>query len=309
MRFVAPAIVQLRRAQLTLILATLGPTVLMIAGSIVLLALGKGSVSIVMGVLLLALCATAVTGFVLASVFMRKGANLARVQNDFLSSVSHELRTPLTSIGLFISALRTGNLQDENEAEKCFNLLDRELERLDGLIKRLMDLSRIESGARVYARDRVGVADVVERALAGYEAASLTDPTPVQLELAENLEVLGDRDSLVLVLVNLLVNAWKHAPAADRKISLRSAALGKRVAVSVIDNGPGIPKDEQKRVFEQFERGKDALVRRTEGAGLGLAIARAIVRAHDGKLSILTPDEGGCELRIELKPAPLKPNA
>ena len=101
-RFRAPAIVHLQRAQMTLMLATLVPTVLMLALGIVMLAVGSGSVNLVSGLLLLAFCTTSLTGYILGSIFVSRGASLAKVQNDFLSSVSHELRTPLTSIRLFI---------------------------------------------------------------------------------------------------------------------------------------------------------------------------------------------------------------
>ncbi|MEM9493409.1 MAG: histidine kinase dimerization/phospho-acceptor domain-containing protein, partial [Myxococcota bacterium] len=146
MRFHAPAIVQLRRAQLILMLAALVPTVLITALGIVLLAVGTSSVGITIGLLVVAFCTTSLTGYVLGSIFVSRGASIARVQNDFLSAVSHELRTPLTSIRLFMETLRDGRATDPADQRQCLLLLEQEVGRLEGLVERLIELSRMETG-------------------------------------------------------------------------------------------------------------------------------------------------------------------
>src|SRR5262249_28061356 len=105
-----PANIQLRRAQLVLVLATLVPTILMTGVGVLLLLVGQRSV--IAGVLVLTFCTSLITGYILVSIFVGKGASLARVQNDFVSSVSHELRTPVTSIRLLIESLADGRLAD-----------------------------------------------------------------------------------------------------------------------------------------------------------------------------------------------------
>src|SRR5215468_2877528 len=134
MRF-PPANLQLRRAQLILMLATLLPTVAMTGVGIVLLVLGSGSVTVLSGVLVLTFCTSGITGYILVSIFVGKGATLARVQNDFVSSVSHELRTPMTSIRLLIESLRNGHLADEDRTQ-VLSLLGRETVRLEELVGR-----------------------------------------------------------------------------------------------------------------------------------------------------------------------------
>ena len=103
---------QLRRAQLVLMLVALVPTVAMTAVGIVLLVLERSTTALVAGVLVLTFCTSGITGYILSSIFVGKGASLVRVQNDFVSSVSHELRTPITSIRLLIESLQAGRLEN-----------------------------------------------------------------------------------------------------------------------------------------------------------------------------------------------------
>src|SRR5262245_18129815 len=138
-------------------LAALLPTVAMTAVGIVLLAADPGSTrSIVAGVLVLTFCTSGITGYILGSIFLGKGASLVRVQNDFVSAVSHELRTPVTSIRLLLESLRDNRLND-SDREQVLTLLARETTRLEQLVGRVLELSRLESGAHVYPRDRVDV--------------------------------------------------------------------------------------------------------------------------------------------------------
>lgn len=302
MKFRAPANVLLRRAQLTLMLATLIPTVLMISLAIVMLAVGSGDANVVTGVLFLSFCTTSLTGYILASIFVSRGASLARVQNDFVSSVSHELRTPLTSIRMFIETLRDERLTDPEEREKCLGLLQREVERLDGLVQRVIELSKIESGRHGFEREPVRIAEALTDALAAFDAATLQDPFVIAVDVDESLVVTGDRETLALAVTNVLLNAHKYTKGADRHIALSAKPSGKtNIEIVVQDNGPGIPRSEQRLIFEQFERGQGAIDARATGSGLGLAIVRAVVQAHKGKIEVQSKEGEGSQFRIRLK--------
>ncbi|HWN66583.1 MAG TPA: HAMP domain-containing sensor histidine kinase [Haliangium sp.] len=303
MRFRAPANVQLRWAQLILMLATLVPTVLMTALAIVLLAIGSDSVGVlVTGILVLAFCATSITGYILGTIFVQRGASMARIQSDFLSSVSHELRTPLTSIRMFIETLRDDRLTDPEDKHQCLTLLQREVHRLDGLVERLIELSRMETGKHHFERKPVRLDDVVHDALAAFDAGTLASRVAVEVGQDPNLSVIGDRATLGQALVNLLNNAWKYTPADDKRIRLSVRAHGLRhIEISVEDNGIGIPRDEQRHIFDKFERGKLAIEHRTSGVGLGLATVRAIVRAHKGRIEVRSQPGSGAEFRIHLR--------
>jgi two-component system phosphate regulon sensor histidine kinase PhoR len=282
-------------------LATLIPTILMTAIGIVLLATGTHTGAVVAGVLVVAFCTTSLTGYILGSIFVSRGASVARFQNDFLSSVSHELRTPLTSISLFIETLRDDRLTDPDEKQKCLQLLDQEVQRLRGLVERLISLSRMEAGRHTFERGTVRVDEAIAEAVRAFEAATLTEHVPIDLDVDEGLLVIGDRSALSQALANLLINAWKYTPPKHKKISLSAKASSRDVEITILDNGPGIPRDEQRRIFDQFERGNDAIDSNRPGAGLGLAIVKAIVRAHRGRVDVRSRPGHGAEFRIRLR--------
>lgn len=285
-----------------LMLVTLVPTVLITALGIVLLAAGTGAVGIVIGILVLVFCTTSVTGYILGSIFVSRGASIARIQNDFLSAVSHELRTPLTSIRMFMETLRDDRLTDPADKEQCFLLLEQEVGRLQGLVERLIELSRIEAGKHNFERKPVFIDDMIADALSAFDAATLSDPTTIEVTVEPGLVVLGDHAALSRVIVNLLINAWKYTARDDRKIALRAESLGdKRLELVVTDNGVGIPEDEQDQIFDKFERGQDAIDGRKSGVGLGLATVRAIIRAHKGRIELHSDGGEGAEFRIVLR--------
>lgn len=297
----APANVQLRRAHLVLMLAGLVPTVAMTAVGIMLLALGSGNLGIAAGVLVLAFCTSAVTGYILGSVFLSRGASVARFQNDYLSAVSHELNTPITSMRMFIETLQNGEQLDAAETKKCLNLLDQEMQRLNGLVARLFELSRMETGRHRFARERVVVQELISDSLIAFDASTMTQPIEVTVDVSPNLEIEGDREALSQALVNLLINAWKYT--GDRKeITIRGRREGKWITLSVLDNGEGIPAREHRSIFGQFERGKAAMDSSAQGAGLGLAIVRAIIRGNRGKVDVHSYPGQGSEFQMRLRP-------
>ncbi|MDX2020272.1 MAG: ATP-binding protein [Deltaproteobacteria bacterium] len=299
MRFRSPANILLRRAQLVLILAAVVPTILMTATGIILLVVGQGSVAIVAGSLVLAFCTSSLTGFLLGSMFVRRGASLARVQTDFLSSVSHEFRTPITSIRMFIETLRDGRVTDPVEQQRCLRIVGQEMERLDGLVGKLLELSRIEAGRQPFERRPVKVRPLIDEALTGLAAVRMGREVNLEVEVDETLEVLGDKAALGQVFVNLLVNAWKYTPAENKCITIRVYAQKKHVVFDIEDNGDGIPPDERKFIFDTFERGRSAIESGTQGSGLGLAIVRAITRAHGGDVQLIGGTAGAC-FRVRL---------
>ncbi len=281
-------------------LATLVPTVLMTALGIVLLAMGSRSLTIVVGVLVVAFCASSVTGYILGSIFVSRGASVARVQHDYLSSVSHELRTPLTSMRLFVETLQDGAPLDEEQKRKCLDLLHRETRRLEGLVTGLIELTRLETGRREFVREPVAIKAVIVDALSAFDAATISSPVQIEIDCEENLWVLGDQAALAQAVTNLLTNAWKYTPPEDKQITLQCRKSGdKHVELAVTDNGIGIARNEQGRIFNEFERGSAAQTS-TTGSGLGLAIVRAMVRAHKGKVEVNSKPDAGAEFRIRL---------
>ena len=192
----APTTVVLYRARLIFTLTALIPTVLITALGIIFLAAGGSkSVAVVGGILVLAFCATALGGLRRSGRSSSPAApSLAAVQNEFLSSVSHELRTPLTSIRMFIDTLREDRVTDSAETAALPGDHHQELDRLDGLVGKLIELSKIESRRDAFERRPVAVADIVDDALATFEDDAISAPTSrVDVQLEHGLVVRGDR--------------------------------------------------------------------------------------------------------------------
>jgi two-component system phosphate regulon sensor histidine kinase PhoR len=288
---------QLRRAQLVLMLAALLPTIAMTSIGIILLIIGQSTTTLISGVLVLTFCTSGITGYILGSIFVGRGASLVRVQNDFVSSVSHELRTPLTSIRLLLDSLNDGRLED-TDRKKVISLLGRETDRLDKLVTRVIELSRLQSNY-VFARERVEIESLVEESIAAFDAVTLSKPTKIHREVEPGLVVLGDRETLVRAIVNLLTNAWKYT-GEDKQITIAAHASARWIEIGVRDNGIGIDPAELRAIFEQFARGRAAHESGAPGSGLGLAFVRAIVRGHGGKVD-LTSKPGQTEVTIKLK--------
>jgi two-component system, OmpR family, phosphate regulon sensor histidine kinase PhoR len=303
-----PANIQLRRAQLILMLVVLVPTIMMTAVGILMLVLAHESMpTLIFGVLILTLCTSGITGYILGSIFLGKGASLVRVQNDFVSAISHELRTPVTSIRLLLESLQTGRLDDVDK-QRVLELLARETTRLEQLVTRVLELSRLESG-HVFARDRVDVGELVDEAIASFQASTLDKPTPVTKKLVPGLALVGDRPILVRALLNLLMNAWKYT-GDDKKISVEAQGVGRSVEITVRDNGPGIDPDEQREIYEQFRRGRAAHETGAAGVGLGLAFVRTIVRGQSGKLTLESrPGHTAFKIRLPRAKDPTAENA
>ena len=274
-----------RRIVLLLVSLVVVPTSLLLALGVVLLFMGEAGVNVLMGILVLALSGAAVTGVVLVWVFVRREANLSRLQSDFVSKVSHELRTPLTSIRLFAEtlALRRG---DPSAQEKCIEGLSRESTRLQELIDRLLDWGRMESGGREFVLRDTDLRSIVVAALEAFEPER--ERRHVELSAAlppESLLVHADRGAMTDALLNLLTNAYKYGgdpPTIQVGFELR----GKDARVSVRDNGRGIPTNEHKRIFQKFYRLDDRLSREREGSELGLAIVKHVMKVHDGRVEL-----------------------
>jgi two-component system phosphate regulon sensor histidine kinase PhoR len=300
-RLRSPAAYFLRRAQLIFMITALVPTVLMtLVGVLLVVTGGSKSVAIVSGILVLAFCATSLAGYVLGTIFVTRGAGLAAIQNEFLSSVSHELRTPLTSIRLFIDTLREERISDPEERQRCLGVVHQELTRLDALVGKLIALSKIESRRAAFDRRPVALGEVIDEALVAFKAISVGSGVDLHVKVAPDLMVHGDRSALGQAVANLLANSWKYTDAETRRIDVTTGADSRHVWITVTDNGIGIPTNEQNIIFEKFERGSAAVDRGTTGSGLGLAIVQAIVKAHRGKIEVRSQLNRGAQFRIVL---------
>ena len=292
-----------RRIVQLLVYLVIIPTVLMLALGIILMFL-ESRINLLFGILLVSFVAVVVTGVVLVLVFVRREANLSELQADFVSKVSHELRTPLTAIRLFAETIdRPGT--DEATRKKCTTLMVAESERLSRLIERLLDWGRMQAGRKIYELRLEKVQDIIDDAVKAYAPRTgLVADAELAVDVADELpNVVVDRAAVVDALVNLLGNAHKYG-GTPPIVQLRAHLDEKgQVAISVKDNGEGIPAPEHRRIFEKFYRVDDRLSRSKEGSGLGLAIVKHVARAHRTHTSTNSAPGKGSVFTLVLPPA------
>jgi two-component system phosphate regulon sensor histidine kinase PhoR len=292
-----------RRIVQLLVYLVIIPTVLLLLVGIFLLFTGEAKLNVVFGILTVSFVALSATGIILVLVFLRREANLSELQADFVSKVSHELRTPLTAIRLFAETIERAK-EDEATVAKCLTLLTTETERLTRRIERLLDWGRMEAGRKLYDLREERVEDIVEEAVQAFPAARLEAGVLLETEVEPSLPtVYADRHAMVDAIVNLLTNAHKYGGSPPHIRLAAHRGNNDHVAITVTDNGAGIPRTELRRIFEKFYRIDDRLSRRAEGSGLGLAIVKHVVRAHRARVSVDSTSGQGSTFTILLPPA------
>ncbi|RCW49321.1 ATP-binding protein [Halanaerobium sp. ST460_2HS_T2] len=205
------------------------------------------------------------------------------MKSEFVSTVSHEFRTPLTSMNMGLNMVINEDTGELNEEQK--ELLEaayEDVERLTELVNDLLDLSKIESGKIEMEFDKVDVNDIIEKTLNPFHKQAEEKEIELKFKQSEdNIFAYADPSKISWVISNLVGNALRYAD--EGKIEVDAEIKGRRVLVSVADNGPGIPKEYQSKIFEKFVRaGSDK--EEKSGTGLGLAIAKEIITAHNGRI-------------------------
>ena len=210
---------------------------------------------------------------------------LDRMKDDFISTVSHELRTPLTSIRAFSEMLFEDPRIDLEERKRFLGIIVHETERLTRLINQILDLAKLESGRAEWTSGDVNLVDVVRESCESLsqlyrdKGVALTVALPDQGPIVQ-----ADRDRLMQVMINLLSNAVKFVAPETGRVRVDAEVEHAGVRVTVADNGPGIPPEDQEAIFEKFRQGGSVLTDKPVGTGLGLPISRQIVEYFGGRL-------------------------
>jgi two-component system sensor histidine kinase GlrK len=229
-------------------------------------------------------------------------SRLLEVEQDkkkFLQHISHELKTPLTAIreGSELMREQVAGQLNEQQREIVGILHDNSLQ-LQKLIEDLLNFSIMRSRSAGLVRKEVELGGLIEEVLADHKIAMMSRQLVPKTRL-QTVRLLGDREKLRVMVDNLISNAIKYSPDGS-ELAVSLIADRKYAIIKVTDAGPGIPEEEQERVFEAFYQGAPANKGAVRGTGLGLSIAREYAQAHGGNITVLKSDSKGASLRVVL---------
>ncbi len=229
-----------------------------------------------------------------------------RISSEFFAQVAHELGTPLTSLAVNLELLAAADgPRLTSEGRSLVEVMDHETRRLERLVRDMRVAAQVKSGRFSISPERVRISSVVAAAVAATRPLALAKSIDVELRIEELPLSAGDPDRIGQAVDNLLSNAIKYTPDGGR-VSVSVRRLGDACQIEVSDTGNGIPEQERKRIFRRFERGAAELPGQVFGMGLGLAIAKAIIEAHGGRISLRSEVGSGSTFALEL---PLEPIA
>ena len=234
---------------------------------------------------------------------LRRVEATERARRDLVASVSHDLRTPITSLRLLAEAIDDDIVDADTRAEYV-RRIGTHVRTLGALIEDLFELSRLEAGDVRWAMEPLPLDALVTETVDALRPQADAGGVAMRTELAPAVPAARvNPEQLQRVLFNLIHNAIRHTPQ-DGSVTVRTRALGLSVEVEVADSGAGIPEHERARVFEPFFQGGGVDERGAGGAGLGLAISRAIVEAHGGRLWLADGAGPGTRVRFSVPAAP-----
>jgi two-component system, OmpR family, phosphate regulon sensor histidine kinase PhoR len=222
-----------------------------------------------------------------------------RIRRDFVANVSHELRTPLTAIRGYVEALSEGDIGTA-ERQRFLDIVARHTLRMERLVKDLLRLARLDAGQETLDVATVDVRGLVHSVVGDLASILEERRQHVGVTIAADAATLqGDTAKLNDVLRNLITNAASYAPE-ESTIAVDASRAGARVAITVSDEGPGIPGEDLSRVFERFYRVDKSRARDPGGTGLGLSIVKHLVELHGGEVRVENSPEGGARFTITL---------
>ena len=220
------------------------------------------------------------------------------VRRDFVANVSHELKTPIGALGLLSEAI-LGAKDQPDAVVKFASRMQIEAKRLTDLVQEIIDLSRLQSSDPLQKAFDVEASDVVREAVAQAALSAESRKITVEIGEIEDATVIGDRDQLIMAVLNLVENAINYSPE-NTKVSVVVKVKEELLEISVTDQGIGIAEGELARVFERFYRVDPARSRMTGGTGLGLSIVRHVALNHGGDIKVWSKEGVGSTFTLQL---------
>lgn len=230
---------------------------------------------------------------------------LENMQMDFVANVSHELKTPLTTIKSYTETLLDGQVDDKETTNQFLSIIDVEADRMNRLVKDLLQLSRLEYKQEKWNKKESNVISLLKSVVTKVELTAKNKNQHLNYIFSDNLRIMTviDKDGIEQVLLNILSNAIKYTQNGGR-IDIDAMQAGRFARIIITDNGIGIPEKELSRVFERFFRVDKARSRAMGGTGLGLSISKQIVEDHNGSIEIESKEGRGTKVTVSLPLAP-----
>jgi signal transduction histidine kinase len=240
-------------------------------------------------------------GLVVVAIFqLKREGELARLRADFVSGVSHELRTPLAQIRMFAETLSLGRVRSDEEQARSLEIIVNESQRLSHQVDNVLLFSRAERGRLRLEPMKADLSRVVGQVIEGFEPLANAAGVSVTSELTSPLEAMIDEDGIRQALLNLLDNAVKYGPSGQVIRVGAGRAPGGRAVLWVEDEGPGVPDEVAKQVFEPYFRLEHHRHSAVAGSGIGLAVVAEIVRGHGGDVRVERANGKGARFVVTL---------
>ncbi|OGS28052.1 MAG: hypothetical protein A2297_03150 [Elusimicrobia bacterium RIFOXYB2_FULL_48_7] len=216
------------------------------------------------------------------------------LKRNFLSLISHKLKTPLVSI-IGYSDILSQKYEDSSEEKHFLDVINQQGQHLDNLVNKLLDFTIIESGQHKIERKPVKLDDLIRKTLLKMQDFIYVNKTAVTVSptLNQAAQVIADESMIIIVLKNLIENAVKFNPGAQKTVFLDKYTQDDMLGISVEDNGPGIQPEQKPRLFQEFFQIEESFTGQVKGMGLGLATCKLIIEAHKGKIDIEKTSEKG----------------
>lgn len=221
-------------------------------------------------------------------------------RNGFVAQATHELRTPLTTMRLYLEQLVEDGDKDPLVKARCLNVLNSESRRLERIVSDMLSVSEIEAGTFKVRGDDVNIPELWSHLEEDFKAQAADKEITLSFETPPKWPLLkGDRDKIEMALHNLVGNAIKYTPEGGNVV-VRASEVNAVLMIEVSDNGIGIKPDELELVFEKFYRSKDKRIASITGSGIGLALARQVVRLHGGDITVKSQIDKGSTFMLTL---------
>ncbi len=234
-----------------------------------------------------------ILGFIITQSFERL-AMASRMKTEFVNIVSHQLRSPLSNLKWGIELLMSGRLgKIEKKQTEYFEILKENSDRMEELIKDLLIVSKIESGKLPLRKKEFSIKELIKKVISDFKHIAGASNANIKFQSQKNLpNIFADFSQIRLVIENLLDNAIRYTKDKG-VIKIKLEQKNKYLHFEIIDNGIGIPEEDQNYIFQKFFRSENILKHQTQGSGLGLYIAKSIIQKSKGKIGFKSEENKG----------------